>query len=57
MKRDRLIVLDDISVLADRFNKFGSFLTVGQKFKYNLFYIFHIIHKEKKDLEISSFSN
>ena len=40
-KRDRLIVMDDVSGLADKSKKFASFLTVARKFNYTCVYIFH----------------
>ena len=46
-KRDRLIVMDDVSGLADTSQKFASFLTVAPKFRYHCVYIFHTIHPEK----------
>ena len=33
--RDRLIVLDDVSGLADEYKKFASFLIVARKYSYN----------------------
>ena len=45
--RDRLIVFDDVSGLADHSNKFASFLTIARKYKYNCVYIFHTIYPEK----------
>ena len=45
--RDRLIVFDDVSGLADNSNKFANFLTVARKYKYNCVYIFHTIYSEK----------
>ena len=45
--RDRLIVLDDISGLADESKKFASFLTVARKYSFNCGYIFLSIHTEK----------
>ena len=45
--RDRLIVFDDVSGLADNSNKFANFLTVARKCKYNCVYIFHTIYPEK----------
>ena len=45
--RDRLLVLDDVSGLADESNKFASFLAVARKYSYNCVYIFHSIHTEK----------
>ena len=45
--RDRLIVFDDVSGLADNSKKFASFLTVARKYNYNCVYIFHTIYPEK----------
>ena len=45
--RNRLIVMDNFSGLADTSAKFASFLTVARKFKYHCLYIFHTIHPEK----------
>ena len=47
INRDRLIVFDDVSSLADNSNKFANFLTVARKYKYNCVYIFHTIYPEK----------
>ena len=46
-KRDKLIVFDDVSGLADDSKKFASFLTVARKYNYNCIYIFHTIYPEK----------
>ena len=46
-KRDKLIVFDDVSGLADDSKKFGSFLTVARKYNYNCVYGFHTIYTEK----------
>ena len=43
----RLIVMDDVSGLADLSTKFANFLTVARKFGYHCLYIFHAIHPEK----------
>ena len=40
---DRLIIMDDVSSLADKSSKFCSFLTVSLKYRYSCVYIFHII--------------
>ena len=42
-KLDRLIVMDDVSGVADVSKKFGNFLTVSRKFGYNYVYVFHLI--------------
>lgn len=44
---DRLIVMDDVSRLADRSNSFGSFLTVARKFNITCVYVFHIMYRSK----------
>ena len=47
IKRDCLIVIDDVSGLADTSQKFASFLTIARKFRCHCVYIFHTIHPEK----------
>ena len=42
-KMDRLIVLDDVSGVADLSKKFANFLTVSRKYGYNVVYVFHVI--------------
>ena len=46
-KRDRLIVMDNASGLADSSQKFASFLTIARKFRYHCIYKFHTINPEK----------
>ena len=48
-KRDKLIVFDDVSGLADDSKKFGSFLTVARKYNYNCVYAFHTVYTEKSN--------
>ena len=45
--RNRLIVMDHVSGLADLCSKFANFLTVARKFGYHCLYIFHAIYPEK----------
>ena len=40
---DRLIIMDDVSGVADISKKFANFLTVSRKFNYNCVYVFHVI--------------
>ena len=40
---DRLIILGDVSVVADISKNFGNFLTVLGKYGYNCVYVFHVI--------------
>ena len=42
-KMDRLIIMDDVSGIADVSKKFSNFLTVSRKFGYNCVYVFHVI--------------
>ena len=42
-KMDRLIVMDDISGVADISKKFANVLTVSRKFGYHSVYVFHVI--------------
>ena len=42
-KMNRLIVLDDVSGVADSSKKFANFLTVSRKYGYNVVYVFHVI--------------
>ena len=40
---NRLIVMGDVSGLADKSNEFCSFLTVSRKYRYSCIYIFHFV--------------
>ena len=42
-KMDRLIIMDDVSGIADVSKNFSNFLTVSRKFGYNCVYVFHVI--------------
>ena len=42
-KLDQLIIMDDVSGVADTSKKFANFLTVSVKFGYNCVYVFHVI--------------
>ena len=42
-KLNRLIILDDVSGVADLSKKFANFLTVSRKFGYSCIYVFHLI--------------
>ena len=46
-KFDKLIVMDDVSGLADKSNDFSNFFKVSQKFDYICLYIFHIIYSTR----------
>ena len=42
-KMDRLIIMDNVSGIADVSKTFSNFLTVSRKFGYNCIYVFHVI--------------
>ena len=42
-KMDRLIVMDDVSGVADISRKFATFFIVSTKFEYHCVYVFHVI--------------
>ena len=48
--RDRLIVMHDVSGLADDSKKFASFLTVAGKFNYTFVYIFYTVYRNFSNL-------
>ena len=47
-KMDCLIVLDDVSGVADLSKKFANFLTVSRKYGYNVVYVFHVVIPSKQ---------
>ena len=49
---DRLIVMDDVTGLADKSNEFCSFLTVSRKYRYSCIYIFHIVFPQLKNWQM-----
>ena len=49
---DRLIVMDDVSGLADKSNEFCSFLTVSGKYRYSCIYIFHIVFPQLRNWQM-----
>ena len=44
--RDRVIVMDDVSGLADESKNFASVLAVACKFNFTCIYVFHTIYPE-----------
>ena len=46
---DGLIIMDDVSGLADKSKKFAGFLTVTRIYNYNCGYIFHTVFPEKNN--------
>ena len=49
---DRLIVIDDVSGLADKCNKFCSFLTLSRKYRYSCIYIFYIAFPQLRNWQM-----
>ena len=54
---DRLIVMDDVSGVADISRKFATFLTVSRKFAYHCIYVFHVIATSQIWQKINSQTN
>lgn len=49
---DKLIVMDEVSGLADKSDKFANFLTVSIKYGITCIYIFHTIHRNKQNWQM-----
>ena len=49
---DRLIVMDDISGLADKSNDLCSFLTVSRKYRYSCIYIFYTVFPQLRNWQM-----
>ena len=49
---NKLIVMDDVSGLADRSNKFSNFLTVSRKYGFSCLYVFHTIYPGRQNWEM-----
>ena len=45
---DRVIVMDDVSGIADGSHKFAEYLTVYRKYRYHCIYVFHIIAPDSR---------
>ena len=52
IKLDRLIVMDDVSGLADRSDTFANFLIVSRKFAISCVYIFHTIYPIRQNWQM-----
>ena len=46
---DKLIVMDDVSGLADNSDEFANFLTVSRKYDLTCVYIFHMIYPTRQN--------
>ena len=49
---DKLIVMDDVSGLADRCENFSNFLTVSRKYGFTCVYVFHTIYPGRQSWEM-----
>ena len=49
---NRLIVLDDVSGLADKSEGFSNFLTVTRKYGFSCLYVFHTIYPGRQSWEM-----
>ena len=52
MVLDKVIVMDDVSGLADRSNEFANFLTVSRKYGVTCVYIFHTIYPTRQNCQM-----
>ena len=50
--RDRRIIMEDVSGLANKSKKFAVFLTVTRKYNYNCVFIFHTVFPQKKNCRL-----
>ena len=49
---DKLILMDDVSGLADRCEDFSNFLTVSRKYGFSCVYVFHTIYPGRQSWEM-----
>ena len=52
MVSDKLVVMDDVSGLADKSDEFANFLTVSRKYGISCVYIFHTIYPSKQNWQM-----
>ena len=52
MVLDKLIVMDDVSGLADKSDEFANFLTVSRKYGLTCVYIFHTIFPTRQNWQM-----
>ena len=49
---NKLIVMDDVSGLADKSQDFSNFLTVSRKYGFSCVYVFHTIYPGRQNWEM-----
>ena len=52
MRVNKLIIMDDVSGLADKSNEFSNFLTVSRKYWFTCLYVFHTIYPGRQNWEM-----
>ena len=52
MSIDKLIVMDDVSGLTNKFDDFSNFLTVSRKYGFSCIYVFHTIYPGRQSWEM-----
>ena len=48
----KLIIMDDVSGLADKSQDFSNFLTVSRKYGFSCLYVFHTIYPGRQNWEM-----
>ena len=49
---DKLIIMDDVSGLADKSTNFSNFLTVSRKYGFSCVYVFHTIYPNRQNWDM-----
>ena len=49
---DKIVVMDDVSGLADKSDKFANFLTVSRKYRVTCIFIFHTIYPSRQNWQM-----
>ena len=49
---NKLIIMDDVSGLADKSQEFSNFLTVSRKYGFSCLYVFHTIYPGRQNWEM-----
>ena len=57
MTIEKLIVMDDVSGLADKSDIFSNFLTVSRKYGFSYIYIFYTIYPNRQNWEMMLYIN
>ena len=52
MVTDRLIVMDDVSGLAEKSHNFANFLTVPKKYRFSCLFVYHTIYPNRQNWEM-----